>query len=91
MATKLGNLTVPNGTYTKNGEEKTRWARMGILLQKEDGTFAIKIDAIPGRLFHPDNDGWVQVFPDQEDRPQANSGGGFRNKSSGAPDDDVPF
>jgi hypothetical protein len=86
---KLGNLTVANGTYQIDGQEKTRWLRIGVLFQKDSGAYSIKLDAVPvGQEF----DGWVQVF---EDKPR---GGAPEYKAAPARlknleefDDSIPF
>jgi hypothetical protein len=92
------NLKVPNGTYTVEGVEKTRWLTVGGLI-KDDHKLKIKLDAMP---ISAEWDGWIQAF-EVEDKPQANSGGYPSNKPSHHPYpsgqtgdlndslDDVPF
>ena len=53
-------LVVPNGTYQKDGEEKTRWLEIGAVLQKDDGRKVVKLEALP---ISAEFDGWVQMFP----------------------------
>ena len=76
------NLKVANGTYQKDGQEKTRWLTIGGMLQG-DGKMKLKLDTIPVGDF----DGWVQVFPVEENpsygAPQSNAGQPF--------DDTIPF
>jgi hypothetical protein len=64
------NLKVPNGTYTVEGVEKTRWLTVGGLI-KDDHKLKIKLDAMP---ISAEWDGWIQAF-EVEDKPQANSDG----------------
>ena len=61
MATKVGDLMAPNGKFIKEGEEKTRWLRCGVLLQTDNG-MRIKLDSIPIGEW----DGWLSVFEERE-------------------------
>ena len=92
------NLKVPNGTYTVEGVEKTRWLTVGGLIADGD-KLKIKLDAMP---VSAEWDGWIQAF-EVEDRPTAN-GGGYPSKPShraappqpyeprpGDLNDDLPF
>ena len=70
MARVTHNLVVPDGEYIdKDGNEKKRWKRCGILMETDKGP-RIKLDSIPISLF--ETGGWISCFP-AEDR---NSGGG---------------
>ena len=85
---KIGSLAVPAGEYTNaEGEEKTRWLRIGVLFQK-DKRYVIKLDSIPIGL--SEWEGWVQVFAEREDE-----GGGGRKappkKTHDFDDDEIPF
>ena len=89
MATVIGRVCAPTGKYIKEGEEKTSWARCGVLLQTEKG-FRIKLDTIP---VGGEGQGiWFSVFEDDEG---GNKGSGGQTRSRGAqkPDDDsdIPF
>ena len=44
-------LTIPE-TYEKNGEKKTSWNRIGILIEGKDGKQYIKLYHLPGTLIH---------------------------------------
>lgn len=54
---RIKRLVVPNGTYTKDGAEKTSWLNVGHILSDGSKT-KIKFDCLPVGEF----DGWVQVF-----------------------------
>ena len=55
------NITFPNGTYQKDGKEKTRWLNVGTLFVSEDRQrMAIKLDAVPTSK---EFEGWLNVFP----------------------------
>ena len=62
----LGDICAPTGTYTKDGEEKTRWGKCGVLMQNAEGQYRIKLDLLPFT-----GDGWLAVFPKQEQPRQA--------------------
>ncbi len=92
------NLKVPNGTYTVEGVEKTRWLTVGGLI-KDGDKVKIKLDAMP---VSAEWDGWIQAF-EVEDKPQANGGGAYKPSHRSAPpppdyeprpgdlNDDLPF
>ena len=51
------------GKYTKDGEEKTRWSKIGTVMETKSGKLAIKIDTIPVNW-----DGWASLMePRQKD------------------------
>ena len=95
MARKIGDLCFPAGKYHKDGEEKTRWMNVGVLLETDKG-MRIKLDAIP--VVTDPNGLWLSVF---EPREQTRSQGGFREKPAPAAtqatdqgdigQEDVPF
>jgi len=76
--------------YEKNGEEKTRWTKCGVVLETRSGRLALKLEMIPVGF-----SGWFQLFdPNQDkDKKQSEQQGGQRQQ--GAPpvdfDADVPF
>jgi hypothetical protein len=64
---RIKKLSVPNGTYQKDGQEKTSWLNIGYILSDGQKT-KIKLDSMPvGAEF----DGWVQVFDLDEERAPA--------------------
>ena len=79
MAVKY-HAKVANGTYTdKNGKEQTSWLTVGKVIEKKNGGFCLKMDAIPVAF-----DGWIQFFdPPQEDQSKPKS----RNEIDGP----IPF
>ncbi|MCG7985043.1 MAG: hypothetical protein JAY90_20115 [Candidatus Thiodiazotropha lotti] len=96
MAVKY-ELMVANGTYQKEGQQKTSWLKIGRIMSKQNGGFAMKIDCTPTSVIDRDGnqvawDGWVQMF---EPQPRENSG-----QQQAAPQpapagddfsDDIPF
>ena len=40
-------LSAAIGTYQKDGQEKTRWAKIGTVMETKSGKLALKIDTIP--------------------------------------------
>jgi len=67
MAVKY-DLMVANGSYTnKDGESKTSWLKMGVVMQTKKGGFVAKIDCIPTHCVNQNGDsvawdGWAQMF-----------------------------
>jgi len=89
MARVLGDVCFPAGKYIKDGEEKTRWMKVGILLETDKG-MRLKLEAIP--VVTGDNGLWLSVF-EKNDQPRPTSG--FKEKRApeaaeeGQPD--IPF
>lgn len=84
MASKIGDIMHPNGKYVDSeGQEKTRWLRVGSLIEKEGG-YRIKLDAVPANM--SETDGWLQVF-ETDDKPYQSSQATAQEK----PKDDIPF
>jgi len=79
---RIKRLVVPNGTYQKDGQEKTSWLNIGHILSDGQKT-KIKLDSMPVGEF----DGWVQVFDvDEESRPAAAA-----PSAAPAAKEDLPF
>ena len=66
MAQVLGDVCFPAGKYIKDGEEKTRWMKVGVCLQTDKG-IRIKLDAIP--VVTDENGLWMSVF-ERDDNPR---------------------
>lgn len=45
-------ITVPEAYTDKNGDKKTSWNRVGILIDAKEGRQYIKLYQFPGLLFH---------------------------------------
>lgn len=91
MATKLGNLSVKTGEYTKDGETKGRYENIGVLWQGDKGMYVI-LKRSANLAAYPFKEGGdsiiVSVFQDKDDAP--------KGKASSASVDDpfndsVPF
>lgn len=61
------DLMVPNGTYTKDGQQKTHWVKIGCVMDKKAGGLVMRLDVIP--VYQIDKDGneiafngWVNMF-----------------------------
>lgn len=48
------------GTYEKAGEVKTRWHKVGVVLQGDKG-FSLKVESLPINF-----DGWINFFEPRE-------------------------
>lgn len=55
-----GDLCAANGTYQKDGEEKTSWLKCGAVFEK-DGKLSVRLEAMP---MHRNENGevWFSVF-----------------------------
>ena len=88
MAQVIGRICAPTGKYLKDGQEKTRWATCGVLMQTEKG-YRIKLETIP---VGGEGQGlWFSVFEDDEG---GSKGSQAQTPSRGAQkpdDDDIPF
>ena len=80
MATILGDVCAPTGKYIKEGEEKTSWAKCGVLMQTEKG-YRIKLDTVP--LGGEGQGIWFSVFEKRE------QGQGSAPQSSSKPSQEV--
>lgn len=45
-----------NGTYTKDGVEKNKWVKVGVVVETKNGGLALKIEQLPVPF-----DGWLQL------------------------------
>ena len=61
MDKKTYNL-VQGKKYFLNGEEKTQWIKIGILLTKMDIPSSVKLDALP--IADEKGEVWLRVFPE---------------------------
>lgn len=80
-------LMARTGTYTdRDGNEKTRWTKCGIVVEK-DGRMSIKLEAIPVGF-----DGWLSAFEPRE-RDQARPQQPRRPAAAQRDDldEDIPF
>ena len=71
MAVKY-DLMVANGSYTKEGQEKTSWLKIGRAIERQNGKLAGKLDCIPTTMLDRDGNsvawnGWFEMF---EPRPK---------------------
>jgi hypothetical protein len=82
MAKIIGDVCFPLGTFNRDGEEKTRWGKCGILMQRENGSFAIKMDMYPAAV--TDQGAWFSVFEKSNGKPQA-------KPAQEEEQDDIPF
>jgi hypothetical protein len=64
----IKKAVVTNGKYMKDGQEKTRYLTVGKLLQRDDGSVCLKLDALP---VGGDFEGWINFYDLDEDRQQA--------------------
>ena len=60
-------LVQSQGNYTVDGQEKTRWMQIGVLLEKADGKRAVKLNVLP--IPNKEGDIWLQGFEPKKDTP----------------------
>jgi hypothetical protein len=73
-----------NGTYTKDGVEKNKWVKVGVVVDTKNGGLALKIEQLPVPF-----DGWLQLA-EPKAKEQAPSQE-YAQAPSQSPNDDIPF
>jgi hypothetical protein len=95
MATVIGDVCAPTGKYIKDGEEKTSWAKCGVIMETDNG-LRIKLDVIP--VGGTEQGIWLSVF--EKDNKKGQSQGSSNQRPSRPsqerthqpkPEDDIPF
>ena len=63
MAKKIYDLVVANGKYPSNGQEKTNYVNIGVMMEKEDGGKFILLERTfnPAGIVNPENKSSVIV------------------------------
>jgi len=88
---KIKKLVAVTGKYQKDGVEKNSYMTVGGLFQRDDGSFCIKLDALPLGEFN----GWLNAYDLEENRQQNSQQGMQQAKAAASPDDfqdsDIPF
>lgn len=75
----LYEVTAAGEKYTaKDGSEKTKWIRIGTVIQTKAGRMSLKIESIPVGW-----DGWASLTEPRQDAPK-------KSRQPGD-DDDLPF
>jgi len=74
-----------NGTYTKDGVEKNKWVKVGVVVDTKNGGLALKIEQLPVPF-----DGWLQLA-EPKAKEQAPSQENTQTPSQSSMDDDIPF
>ena len=75
------------GTYTdKNGEEKKRWVKCGVVMSTKAGGLALKLEALP-TVF----DGWITLAEPKEKESDAPPPAAKVTPRPSLTDDDIPF
>jgi len=74
-----------NGSYSKDGVEKTKWLKVGVCMDTKQGGLAVKIESLPIGF-----DGWLSLA-----EPKAKDGFSARGNDempkNSMMDDAVPF
>ena len=68
----LYKLSVPNGKYQKDGQDKTSWLNVGAIMDTKSGGLVMKLDAIPTHVMDKEGNsvpfnGWINVFTNNQD------------------------
>lgn len=76
---------VKTGTYQKDGVEKNKWTKVGVVMKTKQGGLALKLDTIPT---NGDWNGWISLS-----EPRAKDGTPTQAVSQPVAElsDDVPF
>ncbi len=86
MAIKYDVIT-KNGSYTKDGVEKTRWLKVGVCMDTKQGGLAIKLESLPVSNF----DGWLSLAEPKQKEGFTPRGNDEMPKTADSLDDDIPF
>ena len=68
MAKVIGDIMFPGGKYIKDGEEKTRWIKCGVLLETDKG-MRLKLESMPVGI--APGEGWFSIFEKRDEAPKA--------------------
>ncbi|MCF0055551.1 hypothetical protein [Dyadobacter sp. CY356] len=99
--TKVYDLVIKTGTYTKNGEEKARYKNIGIVNQTDKGMY-ILLDRMfnPAGVPNPENKDMLMVSMFEPKENQSDNGAAYSQARKGDPqspsfgnefDDSAPF
>lgn len=88
MAKVIGDICAATGKYIKDGEEKSSWAKCGVLLQTDNG-FRIKLDTIP--VGGTEQGIWLSVFEKQDQSQGSSKQTPSAPSQSAKNDQDMPF
>jgi len=88
----IKKLVAITGKYTdRNGQEKNSYMTCGKLLQRDDGSLCVKLDALPLGDFN----GWINCYDLDENRQQNNQQGMAQARQAAEPENfesqDIPF
>lgn len=76
-------VAASTGTYTdKNGQEKRRWTKCGVVMETDKG-LSLKLEVIP-----VESNGWFSLFEPKERSEQPVE---LSNKTLAEVEDDIPF
>lgn len=81
MAMKKIKDVVYAEKYTSGGEEKTRYTNCGALLERDDGSLTLKLEAIPVGFT-----GWLNCYD-----PKPKEGGKPRSGAANEDPESIPF
>jgi hypothetical protein len=81
------DVITKNGTYTKDGIEKTKWLKVGVCMDTKQNSLAIKLDSLPINF-----DGWLSLAePKQKDNFNPKGNDEMPRSSPSDLDDQIPF
>lgn len=82
------DVITKNGSYTKDGVEKTRWLKVGVCMDTKQNGLAIKLESLPVSGF----DGWLSLAePKQKDNFTPRGNDEMPRASADNLDDQIPF
>lgn len=72
------------------GQEKTSWLRIGVLLMKDDGKMSLKLEALP--IPNDRGEVWISFFEPRDKRESAPARSApAKQTTAQALDDEIPF
>ena len=81
------DVITKNGTYIKDGVEKTKWLKVGVCMDTKQNSLAIKLDSLPINF-----DGWLSLAePKQKDNFTPKGNDEMPKASFDNLDDQIPF
>ena len=81
------DVITKNGTYIKDGVEKTKWLKVGVCMDTKQNSLAIKLDSLPINF-----DGWLSLAePKQKDNFIPKGNDEMPKASFDNLDDQIPF
>ena len=83
----VGDITHSVKYKAADGTEKRRYTKCGTLFQRDDGSFSVRLEAVPV----VDYNGWLSVYPPRDRNQNQPNEPVYSSTSEPGPDGDIPF